>query len=220
MINFIKNIFKTNLPAVILVGLLLSCFWFFIIRPLDGCNNKPEDSGAAIIYDSNLTVKYYETIKRDTIIKLIDKIVYKESKPVVIYTQKVDSVFFEKIKYFDFMLDVKKRGRELRVYAVNKNDSILKEYIYYDVQNDFTATSRAGSIFVKSKLWYFDGVTMTNNYQFPGIDYRDGSYSLGLKSGVNFKNTIGLEAGTEYNFKQKDFLTKASLNLKLNNLFQ
>ena len=174
--------------------------------------------------DTTTRTRYEKEIKKDTVIKWYDKIKWKQSPPEKIYYQKVDSVFQEKIKYKDLMLKVDKHGEDLKIFAINENDSIIKEY-YFKVNDDFIATSiishspdschsrESGNpgkpgIFVKSSFWNLNLLkfSLSHSRDFEQYDkLRNGditvSYAPELKIGRNF--TISPSIGYKFSTGSK-----------------
>lgn len=168
-----------------------------------------------IVNDPEVITRYEKIIQRDTVIKWHERILYKEVPAKIVYRVKIDSVFIDKIKGFDFMLGLEKKNTRLRIYAVNFQDSLLKEKWYENIGNDFTVYSKAGGVFVKSKLFYWEGISLNASYRFTGINYDDGGFALGASTGVNYNNLIGVTLGSRYNMLSKRVETDLQLNLKL-----
>lgn len=201
--------------AIILFCLI--CLFFFA----KGCKHTffPGDTTGepktVIMHDTTTVERYNVITKRDTVIKWYEKIIEKKSDPVVIYRQKVDTVFIEKTKDMDVMLNVKKRGNELDIFAVNQNGKVIKQYTYKNIGNDFNATSQTGNVFVKTKLFYWNGVAVLGGYELQlrkHVKLDDGSYFAGIKSGINYLQIINLDAAINYNFitKEPSFRTDIS----------
>lgn len=178
-----------------------------------GCNGGG-DSQIVYVHDTTIETRYETQIQKDTVIKWFEKIVWREVKPEVVYYNTVDSIFIVKVQDLDVMLSVKKSGSDLYIYALNQNGKLLKQYVYKNVGNDFTATSQTGNIFVKSKLWYWDGVEpyVETKLGFKEIGkdfYKNLNYSIGVETGINFKNKADLRLGIGTN------LTTGENSLKL-----
>lgn len=190
-----------------LIGVVIIGYFYFN-------RDKEHKPSVKIIHDTCVVIRYQTELKHDTIIRWYEKVVYKESEPVVIYQQKIDSVFLEKIKFQDVMLKVEKNKKQLHIYAINENDSLIKEIFYEDVGNDFTATSNSnGGIFVKSKRFYFNGIEPFVQYEY-NLNQKQQGYNFGIKTGVNYNDFIFLKPYISYN-KDKDFNTGIELSLKL-----
>lgn len=200
---------KSNLPLLLFaLAILVVAFY---LKHLSDDKKYP---AVTVIHDTNVVIRYQTELKHDTIVRWYEKVVYKESEPVVIYQQKIDSVFLEKIKFQDVMLKVEKNKKQLHIYAINENDSLIKEIFYEDVGNDFTATSNSnGGIFVKSKRFYFNGIEPFVQYEY-NLNQKQQGYNFGIKTGVNYNDFIFLKPYISYN-KDKDFNTGIELSLKL-----
>lgn len=166
------------------------------------------------IKDTNVLVRYEKEIKRDTVIKWYEKIVFKKSEPEKIYYSQTDTVFIEKTKELDLMLQVKKENKRLIIKAVNQNGKILKEYVYEDVGNDFTAISQKENIFVKSKKFYWNSINSIFNVQFPMFNEKKADYNFGLETGINYKEKIEINAGIMYSPAEKDLILNTNLKIK------
>ncbi|MCX6165315.1 MAG: hypothetical protein NTU73_10750, partial [Ignavibacteriae bacterium] len=156
------------------------------------------------IKDTNVLVRYENEIKRDTVIKWYENIIYKKSAPEKIFFQKIDTIFIEKTKDLDLMLQVKKEKKKLIIKAVNQNGKILKEYIYEDVNNDFTAVSQKENIFVKSKKFYWNKISPIFNVQWSMFNDKKPIFSFGLETGINYKEKIEMNSGILYSPTEKD----------------
>ena len=163
----------------------------------------PKPEGTIFIHDTTTLTRYQTELKRDTIIKWYEKIVWKEVKPEIIYSQKVDSIFIETIKYKDLMLKIEKKGNNLKIFAVNISDSLIKEYNFADVGQDFTATSTTGNIFVKSKKLYWTGFEPYLNYSLNNLKWKEGEFNIGLRTGLEYNN-IYVKPYFNYNTSLKD----------------
>lgn len=157
-----------------------------------------------IVHDTTTLIRYQTELKRDTIVKWYEKIVYKEAKPEIIYQQKVDTLFLQSIKFKDVMLKVNKTNNKLIIYAVNENDSVIKEFIFDDIGNNFVASSEINNVFVKSQKFYWLGIEpyMNINASFSN-PINENYFNLGLRSGIDFKNKYFLKPFINYNTKEK-----------------
>lgn len=170
-----------------------------------GCNDEPVEPETRIIYDTSVVYKYNEVVKRDTVIKWYEKVIYKEVPANTIYVQKVDTAFIEKVKYEDVMLSVSKRGKDLTIYALNQAGMLLKEY-HYRIGDDFTATSAKDKLIVKTRKLYWTGIDLTAEGNINPVDviksdfYRNVNYRLGMESGVSLYDDVSLKLGLERDF--------------------
>lgn len=202
----------------ILRAVILFVFIMIIWIVIRSCN---QDSGEVpetiIIHDTAVVTRYQTELKRDTVVKWFEKIVYKNSEPKYIYHQKTDTVFRDKVKTLDVMLKVNKSKNKLNIYAYDNNNMLLKEYVYYDVAPEFTATSVTGDIKVKSKLFYFSPAVFT---RFE-TDYilNDKQLSAGIKSRLSYKDIVQLELGTGYKHSFSNTANKFFIYSELSYIF-
>ena len=186
---------KAILAAIVLILLIFATIKIFNCKPLP----NPDYPTTIVMHDTTTLIRYETKLQRDTIIKWYEKIIYKESKPTYIYYQKIDSIFIDKIKAYDFMLRVQKSGDKLFITAVNLDGHILKEYIYDNVSDNFTAVSKDSAIYVKSKIFEYEGISLAANYSlcpvsfpqvFSGEPYQ--SLSLGLRTNFTLFNKLNI----------------------------
>ncbi len=161
-----------------------------------GCTR---DLSPIAIHDTTTVIRYHDAVKMDTVIKWYERVIYKESKPTVIYEQKVDTVFIEQTKDYDLMLHVKKKGTDLWIYAINQNGQVLKEYVYHNVGDDFSAVSQPENIFVKSARFGWNGIAPLINYRWRFTDQRwnEGRFGIGVKTGINYLERLDLSLSIE-----------------------
>jgi hypothetical protein len=175
---------------------------------------KPDNNHTSILKDTTIFSRYEQELKKDTVIKWYDKLIYQKSVPEKIYIQKTDTVFIETLKNMDLMLQVKKSNNKLIIRAVNQNGMTIKEYVYEDIYNDFIATSKRNDIFVKSKTFYWNGVNSIFNVQWSMFKDRKLNVNFGLETGVDYKNTVDFNAGAFYMPSTKDLLLNTNLKIK------
>jgi hypothetical protein len=205
--DFIKKYINWFLVLLIII-LLIIVFKYIFPGRRDGVLHN------VYIKDTNVLVRYENEIRRDTIIKWYDKIIYKKSEPEKIYYQKIDTLFIEKTKDLDLMLQVKKENKKLIIKAVNQNGKILKEYVYDDVSNDFTAISQKENIFVKSRNFYWNSINPIFNLQWSMLKKNKPDYNFGLETGINYKEKIEINSGIMYSPAEKDLLLNTNLKIK------
>jgi len=196
-----------NLIIFVLVILSIVMVYFLLIKD----NNK---SYTAYIADTNIISKYNNEIKRDTVYKIIDRIVTKKEKPEKIYIQKIDTLFIEKIKNYDLPLRIEKSNSQLKIQSVNINDSLLKEYIYKDVTKDFILTSVKNNLQLKTQNFYFYKPEIGINYQY-NLNNKKSNYSLSIESGISYRERITLNAVSIYKSEPKEFEFGFSLKFKI-----
>lgn len=147
---------------------------------------------------SQSVVSSLETkLQIDTVVKFIERIKYKEVPAQIIYEQKVDSVQIEKYRDHDLAIEVDKDGDMLTIYVVNEAGQTMKKKVYHNIGNDFTATSVANGTFVKSKLWYWEGLRFRASYNFGNVDSLDYNWSpdklqLGVRTGISYMDKLSL----------------------------
>lgn len=214
----ILDYIKVNFAAFILIGALIGGAFYVLLRILacsgDGSSISP---ATIIIHDTTTVVRYETELKRDTVIKWYERIITVHREPEKIYVQKVDSVFLENLKYKDMMLKIDKKGSTLKIFAVNENDSTLKEYYFENVFSNFTATSAHNNIFVKTNLFKWTGINLSadafipvNNTSLktlPPLRWR-----TRISSGISFKDRLSLSGFSEYSFMDN----KTNIGLELN----
>jgi hypothetical protein len=158
-------------------------------------------TGGTIIKRDTFVVTRYETeLVKDTVIKWHEKIIKTKSEPEIIYVQKIDSVFFEKIRYKDLMLKVDKYKNNLKIFAVNENDSLIKEYFFPNVYNNFTAVSATGNIVVKTSDFEWSGLNTSLSFQrqlksdisWSNLFNESFFAAATVKSGITFKDKLSL----------------------------
>lgn len=196
-----------KLIIIVLVILSVVLVYFLLIKD----NNE---SYTAYIADTNIVSKYNIEIKRDTVYKIIDRIVAKKEKPEKIYIQKIDTIFIDKIKNYDLPLRIEKSNSQLKIQSININDSLLKEYIYKDVTKDFILTSVKNNLQLKTQNFYFYKPEIGINYQYNLRDKKN-NYSLTLESGISFRERITLNAVSIYKSEPKEFEFGFSLKFKI-----
>jgi hypothetical protein len=205
--DFIKKYINWFLVLLIII-LLIIIFKYIFPGRRDGALHN------VYINDTNVLVRYENEIRRDTVIKWYEKIIYKKSEPEKIYYQKIDTIFTEKTKDLDLMLQVKKENKKLIIKAVNQNGRILKEYVYDDVSNDFTAVSQKENIFVKSKTFYWNSISSIFNVQWSMFNKNKPDYNFGLETGINYKEKIEINSGILYSPAEKDLFLNTNLKIK------
>ncbi len=192
----------------------------FASMKLEGCYNnifsdKEELTPTKIVTDTNTEARYSERSKKDTIIRLIEKPVYYESKPSVIYQQHIDSNSINAKNKLDVMLGVERfRNGRLKVYAMNRDSMLLKEEWFDNVGSEFTAYSGTNKVVVKSARFHWTGLKVTTAYNFDPFNFKAGTPGAGFKSSVEFMNTLEAEVKAGVYLK-RGFEINAELSYKL-----
>ena len=173
-----------------------------------------------VIVDTAIQTVIKTELKKDTVIKWYERIIYKNVTPTSERVDRADTVFLKEVQYMDLMLKVKKDNDVLTIYAVNERDSVVKEYAFQNISDDFTATSMTGGIFVKSKKFDWNGLSAfgTAGHGIKGITgakMKTLDYELGLKTGLNVLNAFDLNVSGAYNFTIKDLMLKGGLSINL-----
>lgn len=187
--------------------------WFLFHTP------APDPTAYSIVHDTLTITRYNYETARDTVIRWYEKVIYKSPEPVVIYSQKTDSVFIEKIRYKDLMLKLNKKGNDLKIFAVNSYDSTVKEYFFPNIYPNFSATSTEGNIIIKNNRFDLDFFRFSLEHQrtIPQYDkLANGNLTLGfepkLKFGNSFELELGLKHKTENTLSLNNTITSAKLS--------
>jgi hypothetical protein len=204
-----EKIKKYVIWILVLILIILLIIIFKQIFP-----SKARINDTVFLKDTSILTRYEKELEKDTVIKWYDKIVYKKSKPEIIYLQKVDTIFIEKTKELDLMLQVKKENNKLIIKAINQDGNILKEFIYDDVYNNFTAVSQKDNIYVNSKIFYWNRFNAILNAQWSIFSDKRLDVNFGLETGINFKNKLDINAGVLYSPKIKNLIFNTNLKIK------
>ncbi|MGB9697305.1 MAG: hypothetical protein ACPL2D_08480 [Ignavibacteria bacterium] len=111
-----------------------------------------------VIRDTSLLSTVEKNLKRDTVIRVYEKIIYRQMKPKEVYVDRPDSAGLEKWKKMDLMLRLQKKHDELSITALNQQDSLIKEFRFGGVPDNFTVTAKAGDVFVKMSRFQWEGI--------------------------------------------------------------
>lgn len=202
------TLLKYLIPALI-------CLLIGIFATLHFGKSNPTTT---VLYDTTLVTRYETKLQTDTVVKWYQKIVYKKAEPEKILVQKVDSVFIDKIQEQDVMLQVEKKGDELKIIALNQFGKTLKEYTYKDIGRDFIASSINNNISVKAKKLYWNGLNTNIDYTIPvqnKLTLKDGQYQIGLSSGITYLDKTDLNLIGKYDLTSKDIFVGLQLKVKL-----
>lgn len=167
----------------------------------------------SIINDTNIIYRYDAEHKRDTVYRFTDRILYKNSKPDIVYIQKTDTVFMDKILAADLPLRVEKYRGGLNIKSVNIKDSVLKEYVFGNVTRDFTVYSSQNGINVKSANFMFEqpDLSLKTFYRPCGGKVY---YEIASETGLSFREKLFIYAGCGYETTDKNLFFSISLKLK------
>lgn len=189
-----------------------------VIMKLRACKSDDVQPTSTIyIHDTTVVERYKESVKKDTVIRWFEKIIYKKSEPEKVYYTKTDSLFIREVEKLDVMLSVEKKSRGLFIYAFNERDTLAKQYVFTDVGREFTVIAQSGKLFVKSKKFYWDGVSFLAgaNVAPDGISkLKNYNPTVGLRTGISYLDKFGIEFGTNYEFKSNQL--SLTMNLKFN----
>lgn len=216
--NIIKHpLFKIFLGIGVLALLLVFARKHY--APL-GCKQPGNDAqlfNPAPVSDSGLTGRIDEQISKDTSSGFlgIKKIYIDRVKPEIIYVNKIDTIRLREFIKQDLIFRTEKRGDRLIIQAVNIDGGVIKEFVYDNVQRDFIAISKPqGGMDIRTKKFYFNGVSLSGGYHFKNTDYKTGSPVIGLKTGWNYKDRLSIVPGASYDIKNKDYLVSLDMELK------
>jgi len=184
---------------------------FIALMNLQSCKKIYIDDSPVPVKDTVLDIRYYETVKHDTVIKLIEKPFYIKGEPVLIEYKKIDTVFLKQAAKLDLVMHLKKSGNRIEATTINFNDTLLKKTLYINVGNDFSLTSQADKVYIKSKRFYFNGLNASLKYDQPIDDvktFKVKNFSAAVTSGLNYMDMFHFDAGLEYNANAEQiFLT-------------
>ena len=188
----------------ILIGVVIGVLSYYFIAHYSGCDK--EASETTIVPDTKIEYRYITELGKDTT-KPWYKIRWKESEPEIIYQDKVDSQFFETIKYFPSILKGRKERGQFRVFALSREDSVLQEYVFEDVGRDFVFASESKGIYVKSQKIYFNSPYVEINRTQPifvGTKLKDGSLGVSVGTDVSYMDKVTLGIELNYQNVQED----------------
>ena len=194
----------------IIGGIILLGIVFFVGR----CST-PEKL-VRVISDPTIEQRLDTMNIHDTTVTFIESFIVKESTPDTIREMKVDTLFIEKTDNQYLALKFSRDGDTLRVWAVNRNAMKLAELTFTGVGRDFTATSTAEGVFVKSKKFYLNPLGIYGAYDLPikkDMKLKDGSPEIGLKQRLSYMDAVELNLKQYYKIDTKDLGVEADLTL-------
>jgi hypothetical protein len=180
--------------------LLLVVAFFYIFHPRE---TVKEIKSVRIDTVTTLVPEIKLIEKRDTVVRWFEKPVKEMKQPETIYVQKVDSVFVIKYKDYDLVISVsKKANKDLDIFVLNQQNEVLKEYVYHNVGDVFDITSQENAIAVKSQFLEWNSI---GAYGIHGsaLNWKQHSFELGIKTGVNYLDKFTLDAKVGYDFNLK-----------------
>ncbi|MDD5360913.1 MAG: hypothetical protein PHN88_02180 [Ignavibacteria bacterium] len=198
-----NNWCKIILSLIFLIGIGLLVFM--------SVKNKYNDNRIEI-GDTNILRKYESEISHDTVFRFIDKLANNHLTPQKIYVQKTDTVFIEKITKYDLPIRLEKSGRNLNVKTVNIFDTIVSEYKFDNLGNDFTLVPVKENIIIKSRNFNFCRPDVSIKlYPQQKLKF---NYEIISETGVSYKDKIFIIAGFGYGNEKNKFFMSVSLKLK------
>jgi hypothetical protein len=190
----VKNI------LIIIVGIVLGAVLYYFVTNFFGCNQSIR--GANRVPDPDVVYRYLTELEEDTT-KAWWNFRWNKPTPEIIYETKVDSQFYEVIKYHPVILKGRKEGDRFKVFALS-HDSLLQEFVFKDVGRDFTFASKPHGVSIKSKRIYFNSPYIEINQTQPlfiGTKLKDGG--LGISTGMDVSYMDKVTLGVELNYQSK-----------------
>lgn len=200
-----RNYIKYIIAGVIIVFLLF--LNPFLRRKLD----KP----TYYIRDASLNVNAQRELKNDTVIKIYERTIYKRSKPQVIYVDRVDSNFARKLQQMDLIMRLEKRHNTLKLTALNQRDSLVKEFRFNDVPENFVVTSMEGDVFVKSTNFIWEGLKVGIETGSNLLNREKLKTNLNLSTEFRAFNKLGIGSFVKY-WVTGENLNQTEIGLTLN----
>ena len=195
--------------VIIILGIGVTLYNF-------GCPRDIPQPETVVMHDT-LTLERYN-LRIDTLQNnILKKIFQNQEVPVYIYQEKIKEI--EKYRDYDLILGMEKKGTTLRLFALNQNDSLIKEEIFENVFSNFTAWSANDKIIVKSNKFHWSGVNLGYEHSRPINDLQNINNTVGNKvdimKGVTYIERYNISVGTEYDIETKDIKLKLKTSVKL-----
>jgi hypothetical protein len=148
-----------------------------------------------IIHDTTLVEKWENKIASDTVFTLIDKIIYKEVPAKVVTFQKIDTVFIKKVEKLNTFLDVSKEKDSLKVFTVNINNSLAREFTFLSTLPEFRLIAKNDDVLYAEKrnILEFEGIKIGGSLFYEINDLKP-KYNIEVKTGIVFLKKFNLEA--------------------------
>lgn len=203
----------------ILIFTFCAVVWIFAVSKIEGCINKRDVTETETLYIHDTSIVERVITNTDTVIKWYEKIIYKQTVADVVYFQKVDTIFLKQAAKLDLVMKLVKKGDRVDAYTINFNDTLLKQSIFTNVGNDFSLTSQAGKVFVKSKLFYWNGLSAYISYggtldKNLFTKFYPQSIRPGIKTGWNYMDKFHTDILLSYNISELNFNTELNLSYK------
>jgi hypothetical protein len=129
----------------------------------------------------------------------------------MIYYQRTDSNEIESFRDNDIIFKVDKEKDELIIKTLNEKDMKIKEYRFEGTGRDFTLVSQKDNLFLKSKLFYFNGIDVNLGYNV----FNEKKYYVSVSSGINWRERIFLKGFCGYEFRNGILNAGVNLGMKI-----
>lgn len=188
----------------------------YFIANITGCKKVSEP--VIVINDSTTQARADYQVSKDTSTSLLEIPFKTHLKPITVYQQKAKGNYVAETNKKDLVTSMKATKSELSVFAFNNSDSLIKEYKFDNPGRQFSLVTQNGNIYVKSYDWYWrtlmltGGITTTaDNYDWQNVNKK-----VGLKTRLEWKDRIELEASVKHNLTEAPALKNLELNIELN----
>jgi hypothetical protein len=147
-----------------------------------------------IIHDTTLVEKWESKIAKDTVFTFIDKIIYKEIPAKVITYQKIDTIYLKKVERLNTLLDVSKEKDSLKVFTVNINKSLAREFTFPSTLPEFRLIAKNEDVLYAEKrnILEFEGIKI-GGALFYEINEVKPKYNIEVKTGVGLFRKMNVE---------------------------
>lgn len=207
---------------LIVIGMALGFFLrggnLFGLNPfgLSGCGKSPEP--VLVTADPTTQARAEYRAAKDTSYSVFEMPFKTHLKPRVIYKQKASEQYSKETLRKDLVTGIRAERSELSVFTFNPNDSTVKEYKFENPGRQFTLQTQNGNIFVKSNDFYFRTLMLNAEFRTASdnYDWQNVSKNIGLKSRLEWKDKVELEAAVKYDVQKTLSLKNVEINLQLN----
>ena len=173
--------------------------------------NRSDEPDTEILHDTTILTRYEKELTRDTVIKWYEKIKYIRNKPEKVYYQNTDSNEVNSFRDKDIIFKVDKEKDELIIKTLNEKDMKIKEYRFEGTGRDFILVSQKDNLYLKSKLFYFNGIDVNINYNV----FNEKKYYVSVSSGINWRERIFLKGFCGYEFRNGILNAGVNLGIKI-----
>lgn len=165
--------------------------------------SPPPESALGSILQGGDSIGFYQAMQGGKI-EIVEKLVYKQIKPEVVYIQSIknDTLLIKELEKLDLMQSVQRfNNGDMIIFTYNQYGKLLKKLLIENTGTAFTLTSQNGGVFIKSRLWNWNGLYFQSQLKVPlNNNYLKETYlENGLFTGINFNNIIDLNIGISYN---------------------